>query len=432
VEDQTTEKEIWVNDVYLPYYDNQSRFLILYGGAGSGKSVFAADKWANRILCEQGHNILALRKVGDTVHESIYAELMAAFDARDVLHEFKINITEHSFYHKPTGNRIRCRGLDDVSKIKSIKGITGIWMEEATEFEENDLDQLNLRIRGKKKNYVQYILSFNPIDENHWLKKRFFDKKDPDATVVHTTYKDNQYLTEEDIRQMLKLAERNPLYYDVYALGKWGIVLKTNKFLYSFSKEKHVIESYTPNPHLPIMVSFDFNVEPMTSLVSQQIDENNVIAFDELEVPEGSTEEMVELVIAKYPTWLGNIEITGDATGRNREKARRGNINSYTVIKDGLELYDREIKVPTKNPELKDSRVLCNSILQHADFKITKNCEKTIEDAIYGAMKNTPSGAINLVKTDEQGLHFLDNLRYTLHVHYPDFIKNPKKYRTKE
>jgi hypothetical protein len=102
------------------------------------------------------------------------------------------------------------------------------------------------------------------------------------------------------------------------------------------------------------------------------------------------------------------------------------------VIKDGLELYDREIKVPTKNPELKDSRVLCNSILQHAEFKITKNCEKTIEDAIYGAMKNTPSGAINLVKTDEQGLHFLDNLRYTLHVHYPDFIKNPKKYRTKE
>jgi phage terminase large subunit len=301
VEDQTTEKEIWVNDVYLPYYENRSRFLVLYGGAGSGKSVFAADKWANRILCEQGHNILALRKVGDTVHESIYAELMAAFEARDVLHEFKINITEHSFYHRPTGNRIRCRGLDDVSKIKSIKGITGIWMEEATEFEENDLDQLNLRIRGKKKNYVQYILSFNPIDENHWLKKRFFDKKDPDATVVHTTYKDNQYLTEEDIRQMLKLAERNPLYYDVYALGKWGIVLKTNKFLYSFSKEKHVIESYTPNPHLPIMVSFDFNVEPMTSLVSQQIDENNVIAFDELEVPEGSTEEMVELVIAKKP-----------------------------------------------------------------------------------------------------------------------------------
>lgn len=427
-----TEKEILVNDVYLPYYENQSRFLILYGGAGSGKSVFAADKWVNRILCEQGHNILALRKVGDTVSESIFAEIKQAIENRDVLHEFVINKTEHSFFHKGTGNRIRCRGLDDVSKVKSIKGITGIWMEEATEFEENDFDQLNLRIRGYRKHYVQYVISFNPIDENHWLKKRFFDKKDPDATVLHTTYLHNLFLTDEDVKQLLKLSERNPLYYDVYALGKWGIVLKTNKFLYSFSREQHVIESYEPNPHLPIMVSFDFNVEPMTALISQKLTDNEVIAFDELEVPEGSTEEMVELVIAKYPTWLGNIEITGDATGRNREKARRGNINSYTVIKDGLELYDREIKVPTKNPELKDSRVLCNSILQHAEFKITKNCTQTIEDAIYGAMKNMPSGAINLVKTDEKGLHFLDVLRYTLHVHYPDFIKNPKKYRNQE
>jgi phage terminase large subunit len=426
------EKEILANDAYIPLYEDQHRFLLLYGGAGSGKSVFAADKIINRVLCETGHKFMVLRKVRDTIKESVYAELIEAIENRDALHEFSINKTEHSFYHRLTGNQIICKGLDDPAKIKSIKGITGMWLEEATEFDEDDFDQLNIRIRGEKKNYVQYIISFNPIDENHWLKKRFFDKKDPDARISHTTYKDNHFLTQVDKNQLLKLAERNPLYYDVYALGKWGIVLKTNKFLYSFSKEKHVIESFEPNPHLPIMVSFDFNVEPMTSLVSQQIDENNVIAFDELEVPEGSTEEMVELVIAKYPTWLGNIEITGDATGRNREKARRGNINSYTVIKDGLELYDREIKVPTKNPELKDSRVLCNSILQHADFKITKNCEKTIEDAIYGAMKNTPSGAINLVKTDEQGLHFLDNLRYTLHVHYPDFIKNPKKYRTKE
>lgn len=343
--------------------------------------------------------------------------------------EFLINKTDHSFLHIPSGNQILCKGLDDPAKIKSIKGITGMWLEEATEFEETDLDQLDLRIRGEKENYVQYIFTFNPIDENHWLKKRFFDKKDPLATTCHSTYKDNHFLTAEDKQRLESLKERNELYYDVYCLGKWGIVIKSNKFLYAYSKDKHEIESFEPNPHLPIMVSFDFNVEPMTAIVSQKLDDMSVVIFDELEIQEGSTEEMVELVKARYPHYFGNMDITGDATGRNREKVRRGNINSYLVIKDGLELFDRNIKVPTKNPELKDSRVLCNSVLQHANVKFTKNCEKAIADSIYASIKNHPNGRVEIVKTDEDGRHFLDNVRYTIHVHFPDFIRNPKKYR---
>jgi phage terminase large subunit len=424
-----TELEIPVNDIYIPLYENKSRFLVLPGGAGSGKSIFCADKIVHRILCEEGHKFLCLRKVGDTVKESIFAEIKAAIDQRQATDEFKVNNTEHSFLHKPTGNRILCKGLDDVAKMKSVKGITGMWLEEATEFDENDLDQLNLRIRGEKKNYVQYILSFNPIDENHWLKRRFIDKKDPDATVLVTTHLHNVFLTDEDRAQLLALAKRNPLFYDVYVLAKWGVVVKSNKFFYAYSKDKHEIDNYEPNPHLPIMVSFDFNVEPMTAVVSQRLDDLTVIIFDELKVPEGSTEEMVELVKAKYNHYLDNIDVTGDATGRNREKARRGNINSYTVIKDGLDLLDRNLIVPSQNPEIKDSRVLCNSVLQHANFKITKNCEQSINDVIYAAIKNHSNGRVEIVKTEEEGRHFLDNVRYTIHAHFPDFIKNPKKYR---
>lgn len=426
---QETELEIAANDIYIPLYEDRSRFLVLPGGAGSGKSIFCADKVVHRILCEENHKFLCLRKVGDTVKESIFAEIAGAIDNRGVSSEFKVNKTDHSFLHKPTGNRILCKGLDDVAKMKSVKGITGMWLEEATEFDENDLDQLNLRIRGEKTNYVQYLLSFNPIDENHWLKKRFIDKKDDDATVLVTTYLHNEYLTDEDKEQLLKLASRNPLYYDIYVLAKWGVVTKSNKFFYAYSKDKHEIESYEPNPHLPIMVSFDFNVEPMTAIVSQRIDDMSMVIFDELQIMQGSTEEMVELVKAKYNHFLGSIDITGDATGRNREKVRRGNINSYLVIKEELELYDRNILVPTKNPEIKDSRVLCNSVLQHADVKITKNCQLSITDTIYGAIKNHPNGRLEIVKTDDEGRHFLDNVRYTIHANFPDFIKNPKKYR---
>lgn len=426
---QASELEIPANDIFIPLYENKSRFLVLPGGAGSGKSIFCADKVVHRVLCEEDHKILCLRKVGDTVEESIFAEITAAIDNRGATDEFKVNKTKHSFLHRPTGNQILCKGLDDVAKMKSVKGITSMWLEEATEFEENDLDQLNLRIRGQKTNYVQYILSFNPIDELHWLKKRFIDNHDDDTTVLVTTYKDNDYLTEEDIAQLLKLASRNKLYFDVYVLAKWGVVVKSDKFLYAFDNQKHVIDSYEPNPHLPILASFDFNVSPMTCVIAQNHDDKTVI-FDEFRIQVGSTEEMAEQVKAKYKDWLFNIDITGDATGRNREKATRGNINQYQVIKEVLELKDSEIKVPTKNPELKDSRVLCNSVLQHANFFVTKNCTYTITDLVYASVKFNPmTKKMDVIKTDEEKRDFFDNGRYIIHCCYPDFVTNPKKYR---
>jgi len=373
--------------------------------------------------------MLCLRKVGDTVEESIFAEIAAAIEFRGVTDEFKVNKTKHSFTHLPTGNQILCKGLDDVAKMKSVKGISGMWLEEATEFDENDLDQLNLRIRGKKKNYVQYLLSFNPIDEQHWLKRRFIDNKDDDATILVTTYKDNQYLTEQDIQQLLKLASRNPLYFDVYVLAKWGVVVKNDKFLYAFSNQKHIIDSYEPNPHLPILASFDFNVSPMTCVIAQNFQDKTYI-FDEFRINVGSTEEMAELVKAKYKDWLYRIDVTGDATGKNREKATRGNINQYMVIKEVLQLADRDIHVPSKNPDLKDSRVLCNSVLQHADIFVTKNCTYTVNDMIYAAVKFNPmTKKMDVIKTDEEKRDFFDNARYIIHECYPDFIRNPKKYR---
>ena len=82
-------------------------------------------------------------------------------------------------------------GLDDVEKLKSIHDITGIWIEEASEIEERDFDQLDIRLRGESRYYQQIILTFNPITITHWLKKRFFDRKDPRVRTHRSTYKDN-------------------------------------------------------------------------------------------------------------------------------------------------------------------------------------------------------------------------------------------------
>jgi len=196
-------------------------------------------------------------------------------------------------------------------------------------------------------------------------------------------------------------------------------------FLYKFSEELHVIDSYKPNPHLPILCSFDFNKDPMTCLIGQQVDLWTAYAFAEINLPEGSTPEVCDMIKVDFTNWLYNMDVTGDATGRNRSAMTVGNLNHYRIIKDSLGLSDSNLLMPKQNPALSDSRVLCNSVLQNARFYITKNCTKTIRDA--GAAYVDASG--DLVKSQAEGLHHFDTLRYMLHCFYPDFIKNPDKYR---
>lgn len=195
-------------------------------------------------------------------------------------------------------------------------------------------------------------------------------------------------------------------------------------FLYKFDPKVHVIDSYTPNPHLPITVSFDFNKDPMTALIGQQVDLWTSYAFAEINLPEGSTPEVCDLILVDYPKWRDNIDVTGDATGRNRSALTVGNLNHYRIIQQKLGLRDDNLKMPSVNPAHSDSRVLCNSVLQNAKFFITKNCRKTIRDAEMAYVD--VSG--ELVKTQVEGLHHFDTLRYLLHAFYPQFIKRPEMY----
>jgi hypothetical protein len=195
-------------------------------------------------------------------------------------------------------------------------------------------------------------------------------------------------------------------------------------FIYAFG-EQHQIESYTPNPHLPIIFSADFNKDPMTCLVGQQLDPWTVYAFAEIDLPNGSTPELCEIIIAEYVNWMGSMDVTGDATGRNRSALVKGNLNHYRIFKDTLNLTDNQIRVPGTNLALSDSRVLCNSVLKNANFRITKNCKKTIKD-IEMAMADNEG---DLIKNDTFPCHKLDSFRYLIAECYKDFITNPGKYR---
>jgi len=116
-------------------------------------------------------------------------------------------------------------------KIKSVTFESGIntstWLEEASEFEEADLQQLNLRLRGKSKVAKTITISFNPVHANHWLKARFFDRKVEDSIVLHTTYKHNSFIDDVYKRELELLKETDIYHYMVYCEGKWGTTGRT-------------------------------------------------------------------------------------------------------------------------------------------------------------------------------------------------------------
>ncbi len=216
------------NDVYLPYLENDDRYLIFYGGGSSGKSYFIAQRYIYKLIHPTRCNLLVVRQTADTNRRSTFPLLKQVISNWNLAKHFKVNESDMRIKCLLTGNEVAFAGLDDVEKIKSITfengELTDIWVEEATECQEADINQLKVRLRGGKTK-KQMVLSFNPINIQHWIKKHFIDSKI--ATVCFSTYKDNKFLTEDDKKALEDLKLTDEYVYNVYCLGQWGILGKT-------------------------------------------------------------------------------------------------------------------------------------------------------------------------------------------------------------
>jgi len=255
------------NDTFIPLYQNKSRFMVLKGGAGSGKSVFVSQKLVYRTLAEQHprkkHRILVVRKVGKTIRESCFALIRGTIADWGMEKLFSINKTDMHITAR-NGNGFIFSGLDDVEKMKSIYDITGIWAEESNELEARDLRQLNLRLRGWTPFYKQIINSFNPVSYGNWLRVEFF-KNPPrlDTTIHNSTYKDNRFIDAEYKQQLEGYKDTDPYYYQVYVLNEWGSSEGAcfPEFRDNENRQRewtHVIEPFDPPIDWKIYRSFDF------------------------------------------------------------------------------------------------------------------------------------------------------------------------------
>ena len=240
--DQAVEAAQWLkalretnNETFLPLFWDRHRYLVLKGGGGSGKSIFAGRKILERAATEPGHRFLVVRKVAKTLRTSCFNQLKSqAYEYyEDQVEKIPKGESSDMYITFRNGSQILFAGLDDVEKLKSIFDITGIWIEEASEVLESDFNQLDIRLRTQCPYYLQFIISFNPISITHWLKRRFFDLDISDPTerenfraltrTHESTYKDNRFLRPEAIRTLENFKHTDPYYYRVYCLGEWGV-----------------------------------------------------------------------------------------------------------------------------------------------------------------------------------------------------------------
>ena len=217
---------------YKSYWSFRGRYDVCKGSRASKKSKTTALRIIYNMMKYDQSNTLVVRKTYRTLKDSCFTDLKWATKRLEVenLWEFKYSPLEATYLR--TGQKILFRGLDDPLKVTSITVEYGYlcwaWLEESYEItSEKDFDTLDESIRGELPPHLwkQWMISFNPWNEHHWLKKRFFDaENDPDILAITTNYKCNEWLDDADLRLFENMKKNNPRRYQVAGLGNWGIV----------------------------------------------------------------------------------------------------------------------------------------------------------------------------------------------------------------
>jgi phage terminase large subunit len=285
---------------------NDTRFFVLTGGRGSGKS-YEVGKFTSLLSFQKGHKILFTRQTMTSAHLSIIPEFQEKIDIMNLNNRFDVNKAEIT--NKESGSEIIFRGIksssgDQTANLKSLQGVTTWILDEAEELtDEKTFDKINLSIRQKGiQNRV--ILILNPATKEHWIYKRFFESAGVETgfngikgntTYIHTTYLDNiQNLDQSFIDEVLNIEASNPTKYKHVILGGWldkseGAVF-TN---WKLGKFEEVAQSIYGQ-------DYGFSIDP-TTLIQTSIDKTNKrIYVKELLYQTKLTTTEISIINARY------------------------------------------------------------------------------------------------------------------------------------
>ena len=285
----------WMNDKFYPTLWDRNRFNVWKGGAGSGKSVAAAQRYGFRLTAEPGHNLMVIRKVGESNRFSTYANLVSTIQAWHLDPLFDISESNLTIRNRFNGNQVIFRGMNDFKARERVKSVTftsgpltDIWVEEASELEPDDFRQLNLRLRGQARQPFQMLLTFNPISVDHWLKAEFYDNAKPNASLLQSTYLDNRFIDAAYRGELEALKQGDPTMYQVYALGEWGQLGDK-----AFPNARFERCRYKPDDFDRVVFGMDFGYQHYHAIEGLGLKDGRLYSFRELYVREKTNPDII-------------------------------------------------------------------------------------------------------------------------------------------
>lgn len=389
---------------YASFWHFKGRYRVVKGSRASKKSKTAALWYIVNMVQYPAANLLVIRKTYRTLHDSCYAELKWAVHrlGLDAFWTFKESPLEATFTRKDgTQQKIFFRGLDDPLKVTSITVEQGclcwMWIEEAYEImNESDFDMLDESIRGEVPDglFKQITFTFNPWNEKHWIKKRFFDAPDSETLALTTNYLCNEWLDAADKKVFETMKKNNPRRYAVAGLGGWGIV---DGLVYENWKEQEfTLEQIRKDYKIESAFGLDFGyTNDPSALFAGFIDVQNrkIFVWDEM-----------------YETGLSNKKIAEKITSLGYGKERITADSAEPKSIDELKGYGLRVSGAAKG---KDS--INNGIQFIQDFEIIihPRCVHFLtEISNYTWDKDKFNNKLN--KPIDDFNHLMDAMRYAL------------------
>lgn len=413
---------------YYEPWTTKKQFIVIKGSKGSGKSVWAAMwiiynmmKYRDLKPC-----VLVVRKTQGSIKDSIYAELKQAMAKFGVESQWKCNTVPMEMTYLPTGQKILFRGMDDPIKTAGIRSDTGplcwvLWEEASQIDSEADFDKINMSIRGilPEGLWKRVMIIFNPWSEKHWLKKRFFDEPGDNVLSLTTTYKNNPWLSEDNIKEYEDLRIRSPRAARVICDGEWGIA---GGLVYEDWEQRdfdiNVIRAQYPGLKFSYGLDFGFKIDP-TAFAAIAVDEmsRQIWVFDEM-----YEYGWDNLKIARRITQMGyadKIIVCDSAEQKSIYELKRGyqtpaldDEDEPLLDVDGHPLTDTWV-LPNAIPAMKGPDSKRNGIrnLQSYHIIIHPKCVNCIQEISNYAFEEDKDGLLT-DKPMDGGDHVMDSILY--------------------
>ncbi len=310
--------------------NSRARYLVTYGGGGAGKSHAVARKLILMALKYSNMKIIPIRKYGPALRLTCFSMLMSLIRKYQIPH--KVNDTD-MIISLGKESKIICMPIvnssgEPAERLKSLTDVNVFWLEEPTELSYDEFQMIDLRLRGEDLNegYRQMILSFNPIDVNHWLHKHFFES-DPttkqlrEADKFKYTYLDNAFIDKEYKNVLEGLKSIDEVKYKVYALGEWGILAGQIYSRYVIEEFNHPLDYYDE-----VLAGCDFGFENPSAWVLIGFKEKTAYLIDEIYQSKLINPEFIQLIKRKEEEHNIKPEIQADYAepARIEEMRREG------------------------------------------------------------------------------------------------------------